>query len=474
MIQARKFGTFKKLIVVAAAIALQYSCVTQKYAHPGLAVNGGLYRDSSATDSNNIARLPYKALFSDTVLQGLIAEGLQQNLDLKTALQRMEEARQNFQQSRAAYLPDLSASGNVTRSRLSPASQNLPPQFLNSFPLTTTSYQAALSSTWEADIWGKLKSSKRSYFAAFLQNDAARRVIQTQLIANIAGYYYNLLSLDEQLRITQQTLRTREEDVTTMKALKESAVVTGAAVVQSEANRAAAEVLIPDLKQQIRETENALSVLLGRVPGPVRRNTLGEQVPYQNLKAGVPSQLMQNRPDVQEAEFSFRVAFENVNVAKTYFYPQLTITAQGGLSTINIRNFFDNSIFYNIIGGLTQPIFNKRQNKTRLRIAQAQQKEAFYAYQRSLLNAGAEVSNALYAYQTAVEKQNARRGQIQSLEKSVDFTKELLRYSSATNYTDVLTSEQSLLSAQLSAVNDRLQQLQAIVDLYRALGGGWQ
>ena len=241
-----------------------------------------------------------------------------------------------------------------------------------------------------------------------------------------------------------------------------------------KANRASAELLVPDIKRNIRETENTLSLLLGRVPGEIRRGSITEQVPYQNLQTGVSSQLMRNRPDVQQAEFAFRAAFENVNVAKAYFYPQLTITAQGGYNNLSIKDFFANSIFYNIVGGLTQPIFNKRQNKTRLHVARAQQQEAFYAYQKTLLTAGAEVSNSLYSYQTAIEKQGTRRDQITSLTKAVDFTKELLRYSSATNYTDVLTSEQSLLSAQLDSVNDRLQQLQAIVNLYKALGGGWQ
>jgi multidrug efflux system outer membrane protein len=210
------------------------------------------------------------------------------------------------------------------------------------------------------------------------------------------------------------------------------------------------------------------------VPGEIRRTTLGEQLPYENLQTGVPSLLLRNRPDVQQAEFAFRAAFENINVARTYFYPQFTLTAQGGFSNLQIKDFFDHSVFYNIIGGLTQPIFNQRQNKTRLHVAQAVQREAFYTYEKTLLTAGAEVSNSFYSYQTAVDKQRTRVDQIKSLEQAVDFTKALLRYSSATNYTDVLTSEQSLLSAQLSSVNDRLQQLQAVVDLYKALGGGWQ
>ncbi|HEY4108058.1 efflux RND transporter permease subunit [Puia sp.] len=476
------------MLVVLASLSFG-SCVTQKYQAPGMPVKGDLYRGASrdsagarnlagdttlAGDTASMAVLPYRALFADTLLQGLIDEGLRENPDLKVAMERMTEARENFLQSKLAYLPDLSANANATRSKQSAAALNLPPAYIGTFPLTTTSYQASLSTSWEADIWGKFRSGKRGALAAFLQSDAARRVIETQLIADIAGYYYQLLSFDEQLRITQQTVRNRQEDVTTIKALMENGLATGAAVVQSDANRVSAELLVPDLSQSILETENALSILLGRVPGEIKRGLLAAQAPYANLQAGVPSQLMRNRPDVQQAELAFRVAFENVNVAQTYFYPQLTITAQGGLSTLQIKNFFDHSVFYNLVGGLTQPIFTKRQNTTRLHVAQAQQREAFYAYQKTLLTAGAEVSNSFSSYKTALDKQRQRVDQVRLLEQAVDFTKELLKYSSATNYTDVLTSEQSLLAAQLSGVNDRLQQLQAIVNLYKALGGGWR
>jgi outer membrane protein TolC len=219
---------------------------------------------------------------------------------------------------------------------------------------------------------------KRPAFANWLQSDAAKRAVQTQLVANIAGYYYQLLSLDQQLKITEQTLKNRIDDVETIKTLKEAAVVTGAAVVQSEANRYAAEVLIPDLKRNIRENENALSTLLSRTPGTVKRSSLDEQLPYQDLQTGVSSLLLKNRPDIQQAEFAFRTAFENTNVARTYFYPQLTLTAQGGVSTLLIQNLFNMSVFYNIVGGLTQPIFNKGQNKARMRIAEG-------AAERSLL-----------------------------------------------------------------------------------------
>lgn len=274
--------------------------------------------------------------------------------------------------------------------------------------------------------------------------------------------------------MTEQTLENRINEVKTIKALKENAVVTGAAVMQSEANRYAAEVLIPDLKRNIRETENALNILLAKPPGSIQRATLDDQVPYQNLQTGLSSLLLKNRPDIRRTEAGFRAAFENTNVARTYFYPQLTLTAQGGVSTLQIKNLFDMSVFYNIVAGLTQPIFNKGLNKARLRIAEAQQKEAYYAYQQSLLTAGGEVSNALFAYQASLEKQTSRNLQVGALEKAVNYTRQLLEYSSATNYTDVLTSEQALLAARLEGVNDKLQQLLAIVELYRSLGGGWQ
>jgi HAE1 family hydrophobic/amphiphilic exporter-1 len=464
------------VLMVTGGLALLClpSCVTQQYQRPGMVVKGESYRGGPGTDTTTMATLPYRSLFSDTVLQGLIAEGLGENLDLKVAMERMTEARENLLQAKAALLPSLSANLSANPDKQSAAALDIPQAYVGAYQLTTTTYIASLSTSWEADIWGKLRSSKRSYFAAFLESDAARRVIQTQLIADIAGYYYQILAYDAQLAITQQTVKNRLDDVSTMKALMENGLATGAAVVQSDANRASAEVLLPDIKLNIQENENALSILLGRVPGEIRRSSLAEQVPFADLQPGVPSQLLQNRPDVQQAEFAFRAAFENVNVARTYFYPQLTITAQGGYSNLTIRDFFINSIFYNIVGGLTEPIFNQRQNKTRLHVAQAQQREAFWTYEKTLLTAGAEVSNSFLVYQTALDKQRTRAGEIKSLEQAVDFTKELLKYSSATNYTDVLTSEQSLLSAQLNSVNDRLQQLQAVVDLYKALGGGWR
>ena len=462
----------KYILMVIAAVLLSACSITKKYERPATLATDKLYRDQASADSTTIANMPWQSVFKDEKLNALIQKGLNNNLNLKNAIENIIQAQASLRQSKLAYYPTLNLEGSVNRNKQSKAGLNFPPGIdINTL---TTTYRLGLSTSWEADIWGKLSSSKRAALASYLATDAAKQAVQTQLIADIANNYFLLLAYDKQLKITEETLETRVKGVETIKALKEGAIVTGAAVVQSEANLHAAEVLIPDIKRSIRETENALNILLGQAPAPIERGELETQTVPENLAVGLPSQLLQNRPDVREAEYNFRVAFESTNLAKTYFYPSLTLTASGGFSNLEIKDFFTNSIFYSIIGGLTQPIFNQGLNKMRLTTAQSQQLQAYNNFQQSLLVAGQEVSNALYSYEMAVEKQESREKQIAALEKAVDFTQQLLEYSSATNYTDVLTSEQNLLSAQLSGINDNLQKLQAVVNLYRALGGGWK
>lgn len=459
---------FKYAILMLMSVFILASCsiVTKTYTQPLRVASDSLYRDIQ-TDTTSIACRPWQDLFPDPILQKLIQEGLNQNLDLKSALEKMNEAKASLTQEKLSLLPSVSGIANVTKNKLSQ-------QSTYSTILSTTTWEAGLSASWELDIWGKLNSSKKAALANFLKSDAAHRAAQTELIAAIANTYYSLLAMDEKLLITRETVKNRTEEVKTMKTLKESAVVNGAAVVQSQANLYSVQISIPDLQQNIRETENALCILLGRTPGPIERGSFAQQSSFSDLKTGVPSQLLKNRPDVQEAELALRAAFENTNVARANFYPSLSITGDGGLSAYSLSNFFDHSLFYTLVGGLTQPIFNNGRNQANLKIAKAQQQEAFYNFKKSTLVAGEEVSNALYAYQMAVEKETTRTKQLEALTKSVDFTNELLRYSSATNYTDVLTSEQSLLSAQLSSINDKVQKLQATVNLYKALGGGWK
>ena len=304
-----KTKSFKYIIIGFASIIGIASCkVSQVYQRPPV-VADKLYRDSSnsANDSTSIAQLPWKSLFSDTTLQGLIQEGINNNLDLKTAVLKIAESQATLQASKLAFLPTLSGGIQATKAKSSQAALNFPTGI--GINLNTTTYQAQLSASWEFNIWGQLSSLKREALANFLQSDASKRAVQTQLIADIANNYYNLLALDNEVTITRQTIANRVFDVETMKALKEGAVVTGAAVVQSEANRYAAEVTIPDLLQSIRETENALSILLGRGPSPIIRDSLKNQQPLTELKAGLSTQLLRNRPDVQASEYAFRSSF---------------------------------------------------------------------------------------------------------------------------------------------------------------------
>ncbi|MFT3704139.1 MAG: efflux transporter outer membrane subunit [Agriterribacter sp.] len=465
MKQTNSIYRLKAFGYILMSVIIFASCkVTQPYKTPTDSIPQTLFRDVNTTDSVTIANVPWKQLFTDTALLRLIEEGIQNNLDLKVAVARIKQAQANLRQSNAAFYPSIDAHATGTVQK--PA---------NNVQGATQIYQLYGSASWEADIWGKLRSAKRAALAALLESDAYKKAVQTQLVADIATNYYSLLAYDAQLQVTLRTVDNRAKDVETMKQLKQSDVVTGAAVVQSEANRYSAAVTIPDIRQNIRETENAISILLGRSPGEITRDSIVNEQVSSDLRTGLPAQLLANRPDVQEAEYQLRYYFELTNVARTYFYPSLTITAEGGLSNTSVSDFFNaSSLFGNIIGGLTQPIFNQGLNRQRLEVAKAQQEEYFANFKKAILNAGQEVSNALYSYQAASDKMSIRSQQISFLEKSVDYTKELLKYTANTNYTDVLTSEQSLLAAQLSSIGDKLQQLQAVVELYRSLGGGWK
>jgi multidrug efflux system outer membrane protein len=462
----KMMNLFKKMHSAAwfflLAVAIVPACkVTTPYKSADVNVNR-LFRDTAITDTTTISDIPWKQLFSDTLLQVLIQEGIDHNLDLGIAIARIRGAQANFRQSKEAFYPSLAANANATLQKSPPASSD-------------QSYEASLSSAWQIDLWGKLRSAKRAQLASLLQSDAYRRDVQTQLVSNIALNYFALLAYDQQLQITLATIENRKEDVRTTKALKEADVLTGAAVMQSQANQYSAEVTLPDIKQNIRQTENTICLLLGRNPGPIVRDSLDREQLTTDLRMGLPAHLLANRPDVQEAEYQLRYYTELTNVARTYFYPALTITGQGGLSANSLSHFFDvSAIFGNIIAGLTQPIFNNGLNRQRLEVTKSQQQEFLLTFQKTLLTAGQEVSNALYDYQSATNKIVIRERQIHFLSKSVEYTQELMKADAKANYTDVLTSEQNLLSAQLNSVDDKLQQLQAVVTLYARLGGGWR
>lgn len=460
----RYIKTFFALILLPCILlTMCFSCnVSSPYQHQQ-SVSSNLF-GAVNNDTSTIATLPWHELFTDTILQSLITEGINNNLDLKTAIANIGIAEANFVQSKQAFYPNLS--GTVSGGGFHPSDAQ---------GKNTQVYQFYAQSSWEIDLWNKLKSSKRAMYANLLASQASKQAVQTQLIASIAATYYQLLAYDAQLDILQQSLKTYAADTLTMRILKNSDVVTGAAVVQSTANYYAALSSVPDVKYTIRLTENTLSLLLGRIPGNIVRDSLNQQNISTTLNIGVPAQLLANRPDVRAAEFQLRNCFESINIARAYFYPTLTITGETGLYETNLKSFFNAGAFFaNIVGGLTQPIFNNGLNKQRLKVANINFETAKYNYSKVLLNAGQEVSNAVYQYQMAKEKKDSRQLQINNLIKSVHFTKELLKYSNTTNYTDVLTSEQNLLTAKQNAVNDKLQELQSVVKLYAALGGGWR
>ena len=459
-----KPGFIKYIVALVLITGVFTACkITNPYSQPaGNKENN--FRDQQTNDTTTLANLPVFEIFKDTLLQKLITRSIGENLDLKVAYTRINQFEAYYKQSRAAFYPTLIANVGVGASKLTEA------QGFGS--RTITQFQPGVSSTWEINVWGKLSSSRRAAHAALMQTQAGARAIQTTIIATIASNYYLLLALDQQLAITEQTVRNWDTTVTVMQALKQSAIVTQAAVVQTEAQRYAAEVTIPDLKQNIYETENALSILTGQSPRSIERSNLDIQEMPEALHTGVPAQLLANRPDVQEAEYAYRTAFEMTNMARASFYPSLFINASIVLSSLTLGSLFDaGAVAGSIAGGLTQPIFNRRLLRTNLAVAKAQQDAALFGFQNALLVAVQEVANAYSLHQRALEKVTVRTKQLSALEKSVDYTQQLLKNGFA-NYTEVITARQALLSAQLGKVNDRLQQLQATVDLYRALGGG--
>ena len=451
--------TFNIPVIIILIATTMSSCnIYRKYNRPDMETSG-LYRESVSTDTTNMGDLPWQQVFTDVKLQQLIEEGLNNNINLQTALLRVEESRALLTSARLAYTPSLN---------LSPSGS------LSSFDGSTPSrtYQLPVAASWEIDLFGKLLNAKRGARAALLQSESYQQAVRTQVIANIANTYYTLIALDRQLKISEETVKNWQASVETMKALKQGGMVNEAAVVQSEANSYAVQASIPGLRRQIRETENALCLLLGRPAQRLERSAIEVQNLPMQLTIGVPVQLLSNRPDVRQAEAGLMKAAANTNVARASFYPQLTINGTAGW-TNSAGGMIVNpgQILLSATAGLVQPLLNRGVNRATLRVAKAQQEEARLAFQLALLNAGNEVSNALYQYETSQEKTVARSGQIGSLERSVEYTEQLLRLGSST-YLEVLTAQQSLLNAQLSQVGDRLEQMQAVVNLYYALGGG--
>lgn len=455
------------LLGVFLSIGLSSCQILNKYKTPEVDVED-LYRDKSSTDTTSIANYPWRDFFSDNLLVALIEEGIEQNFDLQIAYTRIKQAEANLGMARMAYFPDLALVGQVSHNRVSNGTEGK-----DVLGYYSTDYRLGIAVSWEADIWGKLNRQHRAKYAQFLNSHAYKNLVQTSLVANIATSYYALLALDEQLRVTNETIKLLEESVETIEALKEAGMQNAAAVEQSKALLYSTKITVPELEKQIRELENTICLLLGRKPGIIIRSRIQQQEVPTNLQYGIPAQMLAKRPDVQQSELSFRSAFELTNAAQAGFYPSITLNSSMiGYNAATLSNFFKpENLFASIVGGLTQPIFAKKQLIANYRIAKAQQKEAFITFEKTVLSAAKEVSDILFAIEASSRKNEIRTNQIEASLNSVNYTKELLKAGEA-NYIEVLNAEQNLLTAQLNQVNDKLEQLQYSVNLYRALGGG--
>jgi len=431
-----------------------------------------LVRDAAenSTDTTSLATIPWKSYFTDAKLQTLIAEGLDHGYNMQVAMTRIQQAEAGLYMSKSAFLPMVAAAAQIDHTRFSSGKNGT-----DVFGYYTNMNSLGLSISWEADLWGKLSSQTKSKYAAYLNTLEYKKLIQTTMVSSIAKNYYSLQALDEQLRTTKETTVLLQKSAETMQALKDAGQQTQAAVEQSKALWYSTQLSVSTLESQIRQTENAICVLIGRNPGSIDRGSIDNQKVPETMNKDVSIRSLANRPDVKQAELSLQSAYALTDAAKAAFYPSFGISSLTvGFAAGGISNFFSPAnLATEIIGGLTQPIFSRGQLKGNLKITKAQQDEALLTFSNTMLTAGQEVSDILYSYKASVSKNEWRDKQVESLTKAVDYTQDLLKAGEA-NYTEVLSAEQNLLAAQLGKISDKLEQLTQSVNLYRALGGGVQ
>jgi outer membrane protein, multidrug efflux system len=461
----RKQNIIKGSLLLVTMFIVQSCFVAKDYEKPQVNTDN-LYRTEQVADSISLAKMSWDKLFTDEKLQSYINEAIQNNLDMKIALQNMAAAEATMKQGKAGYFPTLNGNTTWTHQEISQNSQ-----FGRLFS-SIDQYEMSAKLSWEADVWGKIRSNKRATAAKYLQSAVARQAIQTELVANVASVYYQLLALDAQTKVVTNTLENRNASVEVIKALKEAGNVNEVAVKQTEAQQYAAQIILEDLKYNIKVLENTFNQLLGKAPNTVERGLFENQKIETEIKTGLPTFLLSQRPDVVAAELNFRNAFELTNVARSSFYPSLTINATGGLQALELKEWFSaKSIFANVITGLAQPIFNQRQNKTRLEVAKANQQTAYLQFEKSLLVAGKEVSDALASYENESTKLEIRKKQVEALKNAADYSDELLQYG-LVNYLEVLTAKDNALNTEINYIDNKFNQLNAVIKLYKALGGG--
>ena len=450
----------KKIIVLTTATALLSSCGIYTKYQPAETTPDNLYGEEVAVDdTTNFGNVNWRELFTDPQLQALIEQGLQNNTDLRSAQLQIEEAEAALMSAKLAFLPSFALSPQGTISSFDGGK-------------ATKTYTLPVTASWELDIFGRLRNAKQQAKALYAQSKDYQQAVRTQLIAGIANVYYTLLMLDEQLAISQQTEEAWKETVASTRALMDAGLANEAATSQMEAAYYSVQTSILDLKEQINQVENSLALLLAETPRSYERGKLADQRLPEDVAVGVPMQMLSNRPVVRAAERSLEQAFYATNQARAAFYPSIVLSGSaGGTNSAGSMIVNPGKFLASAVGSLTQPLFNKGQIMAQYRIAKAQQEEASLSFQQALLNAGSEVNDALVACQTSKAKTLLFEKQIQSLEKALESTSLLMEHGTTT-YLEVLTARQSLLSAQLSQTANRFTEIQSVINLYQALGGG--
>lgn len=432
------------------------------------------YTGQAPDDTVSAARLPWKTFFTQPELQALLAEAVSNNYDIQVALKNIGAADLILRQSKLGNVPEIGLNATVSSSR--PSDNSLNGLSLNQYLDTRhiEDYTLAADISWEADIWGKIRSRKAAALAAYLDTRAARDAVQTRLISEIAKGYFNLLMLDEQLRIARSNVSLNDSTLQMIGLQYQSGQVTYLAVQQARAQKLTAEKLVPEFEQQISIQENAVNRLCGRMPaGIIRTARLADIVLDKSSKAGLPAELLSRRPDVKQAELAVSKANANVGVAKASMYPSLTITAQGGLDAFKASNWFNipASLFGAVTGGLAQPLFQQKKLSTLYKVSITERDRSVLEFRQTVLNAVGEVSDALIRKDKIGLQQQIAADRMRTLENATHNAQQLFKNGMA-NYLEVITAQGNLLQSELELATVNKQQLDAGVDLYRSLGGG--
>lgn len=423
----------------------------------------GLVRDpandqTTLEGANDFGQLPWRDVFTDPNLQAIIEKTLTNNPDLLNAALNIDIAEQQLGAAKLAFLPSLALApqGTITH--------------FGSHVEATKLYTLPIASSWEIDLFGNLRNAKKAAQMAMIQMQDYKVAVQTRLICNVANLYYTLLMLDRQKQIITDMAALTKNTWDIMQLQMDYGRARTTSVQSAQSAYYGVQARATDIKKQTREVENSLSLLMGEPVHSIARGTLDNQKLPSNFSGGIGVEILSNRADVHANEMALAKCFYNVNQARARFYPSLSITASGGWSNGN-GMVNPAKLLFNAIGKLTQPIFMQGKLRAGLRVAEDQYKIAYNKWQNSVLTAGSEVSNALVAYNAAEEKDVLYTKQIEILKKNVEQTQMLYNQSSS-SYLEVITAQQNLLNAEISQVQDQFSKLQAIVNLYHALGGG--